>query len=101
MLERGRIAAAGAGVSGHLEFVQSDINSWVPARQYDAAITNQFLHHVVNLEGLFAQIKRSLRPGGYFVISDMIGRNGHQRWPRSSIWCMSSGKSFPLPTVST
>jgi len=28
-------------------------------------------------------VKRSLRPGGQFLISDMIGRNGHQRWPEA------------------
>ena len=51
--------------------------------EYDAVIANQSLHHVVNLEGLFDQVKRSLRPGGQFLISDMIGRNGHQRWPEA------------------
>jgi SAM-dependent methyltransferase len=41
------------------------------------------LHHVLNLERLFARIKSSLKPAGLFVISDIIGRNGHQRWPEA------------------
>jgi ubiquinone/menaquinone biosynthesis C-methylase UbiE len=81
MLERGRIAAGQAGVS--LNFIQADLNHWSAEAGYDAVIANQFLHHVVNLEGLFDQVKRSLRPGGQFLISDMIGRNGHQRWPEA------------------
>jgi SAM-dependent methyltransferase len=38
---------------------------------------------VLNLEGLFDEIKRALDPRGCFVVSDMIGRNGHQRWPEA------------------
>jgi SAM-dependent methyltransferase len=83
MLERGRIAAAKDGVADCLGFVQDDFNQWNPAHEYDAVIANQALHHVLNLEGLFAQIKSSLNPHGLFVISDIIGRNGHQRWPEA------------------
>ena len=83
MLERGRIAAAKDGVSTHLNFVQADFNEWNPAFEYDAVIANQSLHHVVKLEGLFAQIKSVLKPRGSFIVSDMIGRNGHQRWPEA------------------
>jgi SAM-dependent methyltransferase len=83
MLDRGRAAAGNAGVSSHLNFIPADLNSWNATARYDAVIANQSLHHVVNLEGLFEQVKRSLRPGGRFLISDMIGRNGHQRWPEA------------------
>jgi SAM-dependent methyltransferase len=83
MLERGRIAAASTGVSSCLEFVEADLNHWKASAEYDAVLANQSLHHVVNLEGLFDRVKESLRPGGQFLISDMIGRNGHQRWPEA------------------
>jgi ubiquinone/menaquinone biosynthesis C-methylase UbiE len=83
MLERGRLAAENAGVASHMSFISCDLNSWNASAEYDAVIANQSLHHVVNLEGLFGQVKRSLRPGGQFLISDMIGRNGHQRWPEA------------------
>ncbi len=83
MLERGRISAARAGLDSQLRFVQGDLNAWNPEGEYDAALANQTLHHVVNLEGLFDQIRRSLRPNGLFIVSDMIGRNGHQRWPEA------------------
>src|SRR5205823_5788867 len=63
--------------------VEADFNDWNPAHRYDAVIANQSLHHVLKLEELFARIKSSLKPSGVFVISDMIGRNGHQRWPEA------------------
>jgi SAM-dependent methyltransferase len=83
MLERGREAAASAGLSDQLTFNATDLNAWNAEQPYDAAIAIQSLHHVVNLENLFDQVKQSLRPGGAFLISDMIGRNGHQRWPEA------------------
>lgn len=83
MLDRGRRAAHETGLADHLTFAQSDLNSWSAAHEYDAAIANYSLHHVVNLENLFNQVKRSLRPGAPFIVADMIGRNGHQRWPEA------------------
>jgi len=83
MLQRGQEAAAKAGVAAHLNFVPTDLNTWRPADEYDAVLANQILHHVLNLEGLFTEIGRSLKTGGTLVISDMIGRNGHLRWPEA------------------
>lgn len=39
------------------------------------------LHHIVELEGLFARVAEQLHPEGAFAVYDMIGRNGHMRWP--------------------
>jgi SAM-dependent methyltransferase len=83
MLERGRLAAETAGVASHLQFIEGDLNTWEAGCQYQAVIAHQSLHHVVNLEGLLDQVKKALAPGGRFLISDMIGRNGHQRWPEA------------------
>ena len=83
MLERGRNAAVKARLSDHLMFIQTDLNQWEPTDEYDLAIANQTLHHILNLEHVIEQVKRSLGPSGRFVISDIIGRNGHQRWPEA------------------
>ena len=83
MLERGRVLAAAAGVAGHVQSLLGDFNDWRPARRYHAVMANQSLHHVANLEGLFAAIESALESGGRFVTSDMIGRNGHMRWPEA------------------
>lgn len=83
MLARGGVLAANAGVARHIAVVQGDFNDWQPCHAYDAVLANQSLHHVMNLEGLFAAIDSALTPSGRFVTSDMIGRNGHMRWPEA------------------
>ena len=83
MLARGRAAAEAAGVSANVRFVAADLNEWRAAGRYDAVIANQSLHHLVNLEGVLDEVKRALRPGGALLASDMIGRNGHRRWPEA------------------
>lgn len=83
MLERGREMAGREGVADCLAFVEGDFNHWRPAHRYAAVMANQSLHHVVNLEGLFDTIASAMHPRGLFVTHDMIGRNGHMRWPEA------------------
>jgi SAM-dependent methyltransferase len=83
MLERGRELAARAGVRDNLAFTQGDLNRWKAEKPYTAVLANQSLHHVLDLEHLFAEVKGALDPSGFFVVTDMIGRNGHQRWPEA------------------
>lgn len=83
MLARGRLLARQEGVLEHMAFLQADANSWKASSQYTGVMANQFLHHVLNLEGLFETIGSSLDEKGLFVVSDVIGRNGHQRWPEA------------------
>jgi SAM-dependent methyltransferase len=64
-------------------FTAGDFNNWNPNGPYASVIANHSLHHVVNLEGLFDSIKSSLEPTGNFIVNDVIGRNGHQRWPEA------------------
>src|SRR5262249_28673671 len=75
--------ASESGVGAHIVPVETDINKWKPAVEYDGVLANSSLHHIVNLEGLFEGIEQSLAPTGTFVTSDMIGRNGHMRWPEA------------------
>lgn len=83
LIARGRELATVEGVFPHMIFTQSDFNGWRPPTTYTGVMANHSLHHVVELETLFASIKSGLEPGGYFLTSDMIGRNGHQRWPEA------------------
>lgn len=84
MLARGLEAAEHSGVGDHLQFTQADFNLWRPGPAiYDGVIANQSLHHVLELEHLFESVQIALKPGGLFIMSDMIGRNGHQRWPEA------------------
>lgn len=80
---RGKDHAAKLGLSERFSFNTFDVNHWRPQRSYDAVVAIQSLHHVVNLEQLFDSIKECLSDRGYFLVDDMIGRNGHQRWPEA------------------
>ena len=83
LLERGMALAAEKGVAAHIVPLRGDFNLWTPTRTYDGILANSSLHHVQNLEGLFAGIRSSLAETGFFVTCDTIGRNGHMRWPEA------------------
>ena len=84
MLQRARQLAAEKGVDAHIRVTRADFNHWQPEPEcYDIVMANQSLHHVLNLEGLFDAIERGMKADGSFITSDMIGRNGHQRWPEA------------------
>jgi SAM-dependent methyltransferase len=83
VLERGKRAAAQKGFGGRFTFTAFDVNSWRPAREYNVILAVQSLHHFLELELLFDKIHAALRPDGFFLTDDMIGRNGHQRWPEA------------------
>ena len=83
MLERGRVLAEEAGVADNVAFLEGDFNKWMARRPYTAVIANQALHHILALEHVYDEVKQCLLPHGCFVTSDMIGRNGHLRWPEA------------------
>jgi SAM-dependent methyltransferase len=84
MLRRAATDARVNGLGGGgLVFECCDLNRWAPVEDYDAVLANQSLHHIAALESLFDGVWKSLRPSGVFLISDIIGRNGHQRWPEA------------------
>jgi len=82
-LERGRGHARDAGLADRFEMVAHDFNQGLPPGVFDVVMANQSLHHVVELECLYASIGERLAPEGRFLVSDMIGRNGHMRWPEA------------------
>jgi SAM-dependent methyltransferase len=84
MRRRGAALAREAGLERHVLPVHGDFNRWRPSGSYDGIMANQSLHHVLALEDLFDAVRAALKPRGLFVTSDMIGRNGHQRWPEAA-----------------
>jgi SAM-dependent methyltransferase len=83
LVARSREAVAGSGLAGQIVVNTGDFNEWSPAKSFAGIMANQSLHHVLNLESLFDAVRKALLPGSYFLTSDMIGRNGHQRWPEA------------------
>lgn len=82
-LDRAAERIKGSDVEGRLEFAVADLNDWTPPGQLDGVIAHHTLHHIVELETLFDRVAEALAPTGRFVTADMIGRNGHMRWPEA------------------
>jgi SAM-dependent methyltransferase len=70
-----------AGVSDNFNFIECDINTDFPDCPAEVVIANHSLHHFVELEQIFASVKKQIGRDGAFIVNDMIGRNGHMRWP--------------------
>lgn len=83
MLERTINLAKEKGVEQCIKTNKSDFNKWQPQTEYHIILANQSLHHVLELEHLFDSIYKGLSKKGLFLTSDMIGRNGHMRWPEA------------------
>lgn len=83
MLQRGRQLAQERHLMSHFAFIEGDLNSWDAESSYDIIIANQSLHHMVELELVFEKAHACLRDTGFFLTNDMIGRNGHMRWPEA------------------
>ena len=83
MLARGEQLAQERSLASHFDFIEADINSWETETSYDIIIANQCLHHFVELELLFEKTHQCLQDKGFFLTNDMIGRNGHMRWPEA------------------
>jgi ubiquinone/menaquinone biosynthesis C-methylase UbiE len=84
MLERAMADAQKHGIEDRVTVVQADLNEWRARGTVDIYFANHSLHHVVALEHVFAEVSASLHPEGVLIVNDMIGRNGHMRWPEAA-----------------
>jgi len=81
-IARGEEFVAKEGLEKHFVFVEDDFNTWKSAgEKYAGAMCHHALHHVQELEHLFSSIKEGLHSKGVFCTFDVVGRNGHKRWP--------------------
>ncbi|MET2825870.1 class I SAM-dependent methyltransferase [Mesorhizobium shangrilense] len=81
MSEAGRQNAEAKGLANSFEFLTCDINKQFPPTDATIVLANHSLHHFVELEFIFSNVRRQIGAEGAFITNDMIGRNGHQRWP--------------------
>lgn len=81
LLDTLRSKASEAGVSGAVIPTLADLNKLEINGNFDLIMAHHALHHIVELEGLFDFAVHALSGDGVFATQDMIGRNGHQRWP--------------------
>jgi len=71
------------GFEEHFAFEVVDVNSWTPCGQFDGVMAQHTLHHIWELEATFASITECMKPDGAFIVVDIVGRNGHMRWPET------------------
>ena len=72
-LEDARRAAAEEGISG-IEYRLGDFNAPdLPREKYDIVFFHQSLHHVLELERLFGEVRRGLTPGGAVYVDENVG----------------------------
>ena len=76
-------AIAREGLAKHIISEFFDVNRGEIDGPVDAFIAHHSLHHIVELERLFDLIDQTLSQDGHFISCDMIGRNGHMRWPET------------------
>ena len=81
--ERAQLRAQEAGLKGKFVTFETNLNEWQPDGEFAAVIAHHSLHHIVELEHVFDQILAFMAPGGTFATFDIIGRNGHMRWPET------------------
>jgi SAM-dependent methyltransferase len=74
---------------------QVDINKWTPKYSFAGVMAHHSLHHFLDLEKLFDLIKNNLAVKGRFLTCDMIGRNGHMRWPESLLLVRKIWEKLP------
>lgn len=88
LLDRCRTELAARRLNSFFDVVECDLNNLgsvsAVAGPYDTIMANHSLHHIVELEKLFDFSLASLTPSGVFAANDMIGRNGHMRWPEAA-----------------
>jgi len=83
LIERFESAVQDSDLEGLVFPKVEDLNQVAPGQKYDLVMANHSLHHIVDLEKVFDFIWDALTPDGIFATCDMIGRNGHMRWPET------------------
>jgi len=83
LIEESRKKISEHGLGLYVSSNYFDINLQTIDYEVSGFMANHSLHHVVELEKLFEMIDRCLVPNGRFMSNDMIGRNGHMRWPET------------------
>ena len=66
----------------HIRYWSTNLNKAIlPEAHYDVVLAHQSIHHIEQLEHLAAQILRTLKPGGLFMLNEYIGLNRLQVAP--------------------
>lgn len=84
LLQTMRTKIATEGLGDFIEPLEVDLNLVEVPQSFDMIMANHSLHHILELEKIFDFSKSHMKSSGVFATNDMIGRNGHQRWPETA-----------------
>jgi hypothetical protein len=107
LLARGQALVNSQELTENFRLIQRDLNQDQLHETYDGIMAHHSLHHLVDLEAIFDSVRANLRPGATFAVYDIVGRNGHMRWPEvlkvvKSIWGtleLTKKKNHQLDTI--
>ncbi|MCS6960299.1 MAG: class I SAM-dependent methyltransferase [Pseudanabaenaceae cyanobacterium SKYGB_i_bin29] len=79
-----------------IEFQPIDLNFVeIAPHSFDVIFAHASLHHILNLEHLMAQIYHALKPGGRFIVLDMIGEVQTLFWQENVDFARKLVEEFP------
>jgi SAM-dependent methyltransferase len=79
-MQRGEAEVSRQALAKRFRFETVDLGRWRARQRYPLAMVRHALHRQPGLEWLLDAVADALEPGGEFVVSDVIGRNGHRLW---------------------
>jgi SAM-dependent methyltransferase len=72
-IRKARDAAREAGLT-HIRYETCDINRMaLEPDAYDCAFGVHSVHHLEALEHVFSEVRKALKPGGYFILNEFVG----------------------------
>lgn len=79
-----------------IHYFQADLNKiQLEENKYDLVIASGILHHIQNLENLFEQVFKTLKPSGVFIVYDYVGPSRFQWSEEQKLACNEILKSIP------
>lgn len=67
------------GLSDRVNYHVADLNAiTLDPNKYDIVFSGMALHHIVNLEHVLSELKKSLKPDGLFVLVEFVGPSQFQ-----------------------
>jgi SAM-dependent methyltransferase len=92
--ESARAVAAAEGLN--LVFEARDLNFIdIASASWDVVFAHASLHHVINLERLYAAIVAGLRPAGFFHVVEVVGQNRKLIWDENEEYARELLRKLP------
>lgn len=80
----------------NIQFQSIDLNfAEIPEKSFDLIFAHASLHHLLNLEHLFAQIHRGLKDHGRLIIQDVIGKTQVLFWKENVDFAIDLVQQMP------